>query len=186
MGNKITAKQYIEGIPFFIGSLSVIVMLSWVVGFTFFTNLNKDFVTMKFGTAFVFLVSCLMLSHKTLEKFFSGVIVTIAFSIVMSVYCLDNNICFFPSFETAPILTYKPGLPSIGTVICFLLVAISVFVERREIGSAINLFAGISILGYLLDMPLLYFYIPNFSTAMAVHTAIFFIHIGYVVKYKYQ
>lgn len=75
--------------------------------------------------------------------------------------------------------TVSPGQPSIGTMTGFLFVGVCGFVLHRQVSSWFHQVAGclgvVGLCGYALDMPTLYYYVPEVSTAMAPNTCLAFI-----------
>jgi mannose/fructose/N-acetylgalactosamine-specific phosphotransferase system component IIC len=91
--------------------------------------------------------------------------------------------------ETAPAVnTLIPGRPSSMTMFAFCLVATSgVFVMLKPkklrkmltvLGAMLAVIGTVGILGYLLNVPALYYSIKGFSSAIACHTAILFVLLG--------
>jgi signal transduction histidine kinase len=83
--------------------------------------------------------------------------------------------------------TILPGKPSIPTMVNFILIVISGIFALAEtrltrffpyVGYSITIIGLISITGYLINQPALYYYIPNVSAGMAIHTSVLFIMVG--------
>ena len=90
---------------------------------------------------------------------------------------------------TGAINTVVPGRPALITMICFVLVAcigLLVLLKRENLwriaticlGAAVAFFGSMAVVGYIVYMPVLYGQINNFSTAVALHTAILFVLLG--------
>ena len=88
------------------------------------------------------------------------------------------------------IKSVAPGVPSIGTVLAFLMVAIYglgmvLDQNRRNLKRAvavITMALGVAALaGYIADIEQLYYYVPKRSTAMAAHTAALFTILGFAL-----
>ena len=85
-------------------------------------------------------------------------------------------------------MTTVPGRPSVGTMLCFLLVetagVLTIFVPASLLrclpllGWSVVLLGAVAVAGYAIDIPTLYYPVTTLSTAMAVHTAILFILLG--------
>jgi FtsH-binding integral membrane protein len=82
--------------------------------------------------------------------------------------------------------TTIPGVPAIPTMICFILISLSGFFFINNsgvsfgssiLGMLILLIGAIAVMGYLLNLPFLYYSFEGY-TSMAFHTAIFFVLLG--------
>jgi hypothetical protein len=81
-----------------------------------------------------------------------------------------------------------PGRPSLPTIANFLLVALAailalinpapLLVMLRAIGIYIGATGALAALGYIFGVPLLYYYIADLNSAMALHTALLFVLLG--------
>jgi len=95
------------------------------------------------------------------------------------------------------VYTFVPGRPALFTIISFILVAgaglmilfkgkIS-FKIARIFGLAVAGFGGLAVIGYIVNIPQFYGHFNNYSTAMALHTAILFALLGigfFIIKSK--
>jgi len=75
-------------------------------------------------------------------------------------------------------MTEVPGEPSIGTLLCFLLLSgasliRSMDIKTRGAGIAAMMFAAASFAGYLFEIPELYWRVEGISTAMPFYAACF-------------
>ena len=94
----------------------------------------------------------------------------------------------FVQEATGAVKTTTPGQPSVGTMLNFVLIGIAgllVFVQAKQFarivhlaGWVISVVGMVALLGYIIDMPALYYTVEGFSSAMALHTALLFIIIG--------
>ena len=94
----------------------------------------------------------------------------------------------FVKEEAGAIKTTTPGRPSVGTMLCFILMEaagiLAIFVPEKLkkklplLGIPVVVLGGTAILGYVMNKPVLYYTIAKFSTAMAFHTAILFVMLG--------
>ena len=186
------------------------IMFGWFFDIEILKSLIPGLVTMKFTTALSFFVSGVMviflyrnityIKKNGREDFYSSIIVLLSVLVLllfMFTLLASSVLGFrvgveelFVSETGELVQTTAPGRPSIGTMISFVLVSIvallSVAQKRVGIhiffgGLFVVLLGGVSLLGYIVDNPVLYWTIENISTAMALHTSILFILIGVAV-----
>ncbi|MGH9922576.1 MAG: HAMP domain-containing protein, partial [Nitrososphaerales archaeon] len=90
--------------------------------------------------------------------------------------------------EDEAVNSVTPGRPSLGTMASFILIVIASLASLRNhvtinkqlsvIGWTITVIGGLAIVGYIVDLPALYYTAESWSTAMALHTAIMFFLLG--------
>ena len=51
-------------------------------------------------------------------------------------------------------------------------------VHFLRIGWVVSIIGAVAVAGYIIKMPILYYAVENFSTAMALHTSILFLLLG--------
>lgn len=189
-------------LAFIVSICGAMVMLGWFLDIEVLRSILPQWVTMKFLTALSFFLSGISLYFitRTLEirselaqivLVFTTFLIFFIMTILLVSFFLDiqtgiENL-FVREQEDAAYTT-KPGMPSIGTIISFLLVAFAGFLnlfDLKKIGQKIHfisiiilIMSGIAIIGYIISEPLLYYSIEGYSTAMALHTAILFTMIG--------
>jgi nitric oxide reductase large subunit len=82
--------------------------------------------------------------------------------------------------------TTVPGVPAVPTMACFVLIALSgIFYSWKSQNSKANLFLGsavlvigsLAVLGYIFNLPILYYSFTGYSS-MAAHTAVLFVFSG--------
>lgn len=181
-----------------------IVMMGWIMDIQILKNILPIWVTMKFITAFSFFFSGIILyfvSNTTisiqtdLSQMILGfaiivillLMTTLLFSSVLNIRSGVEDFFIVENIEAIQTLT--PGRPSIGTMLNFVLVAAIGLItmndlkKRRKItlvlGLTIIMTSIIAVLGYLLSIPFMYYLIEGTSTAMAFHTAILFLIVGF-------
>jgi hypothetical protein len=160
----------------------VAVIVSWHVGgLEFARHYGAHNVTMKYVTA-------LMLSIGAAAVLFSGSIRE-AFTVVclgVLVYSLAGAYFYpgiLPNMGDAGVYSIMPGVPSLGTLLAYgAYVAWLAWFDHKPdtakyIGLSLILTGFAAILGYALNQPALYFY-SNYSTAMALPTAVLFVVLG--------
>lgn len=181
--------------------VGIMVMDGWVLGIPAFTSILPQWATMKFMAAFSFLLSGLMLyvvaqsrgkisgTDQTILIIFPLCIVLIMATLLISAAVgiqtgVEN---LFVQESTGAVQTTVPGNPGIGTMVGFLFIAIagtgSLSAHRNGgffviFGTVIAIIGGSAVLGYAANAPMLYYYVPGVSTAMAFHAAILFICSG--------
>lgn len=179
----------------------IIVIIGWVFGISTLTSIQPQWVTMKFSTSLSFLCGGIIL--YSLAKYQEGKIETAQLG--LSLCTLVILLLMTPLFisvllgvrtgiedfiireQSGAVGTTTPGRPSIGTMIDFLLITLSALMillnpkrMRRLpwIGIIVLVIGGIAIVGYAVNVPALYYEVKGWSTAMAVHTATFFVMLG--------
>jgi PAS domain S-box-containing protein len=165
--------------------IGIAVILGWVFEIEILKSVIAGYATMKFNTAFCFIITGCILYLLNNEN--SRVITTLLsfVLILLSTASFFQDIFNFNIGIDQLIFTdhdsIKKGIPNPGrmaniTSLCFSLLGLSFLVIRsanKIIGQYIlhmvSLFSFISIIGYVLNVPK--FYQLSFLSAMAVHTA---------------
>lgn len=157
--------------------VTLLVMYGQVIGNTLLTSFGEEKVTMKFVTAFLFLLSSFSLLLK--KKVFPVLIITTAVYVFTSWLFNDAKPLFLPIFESKQAIgSLKGDIPSWMTLTSFILFAISELINSKIIYRIIMIQACIAILGHLFQIPFLYYYVEDISTGEAVNTAILFLHLA--------
>jgi len=180
----------------------VVVMFGWVADIPILTSILPQWVTMKFTTALSFFLSGIVLyfiaislhGRRDLAQIVLPVatllilllMATLLASVFLSVKTGVEDL--FVKEAAGAVKTTVPGRPSAGTMISFIMVAISgifVMFRPKNIGKILFWFGVIvgslgafGVLGYIISVPLLYYTLEGWSTAMALHTAILFTLLG--------
>jgi nitric oxide reductase large subunit len=94
---------------------------------------------------------------------------------------------FIQDVSSAP-TTVTPGKPSFMTMFSFIWIAITAVLASfnpkgltpflKITGLIIGGIGIVAVFGYLLNVPLLYYYVAGVSSAMAFHTAVLFVFLG--------
>jgi len=182
--------------------IGIIVLIGWFTDIDILKSLLPTWVTMKFATALSFVMSGVILycMNESIRKnseyakmFLLAPMIVILFFMVTLLVSTIAGIStgiqdIFIKEEIGAIKSVAPGIPSIGTMINFLLVytagiiLLLNFVKQKKIlslfASLITIIGGLAIFGYATGMEIFYYTIEGFSTAMALHTAIAFMLIG--------
>lgn len=194
--------RYPRIIAIIVALCGVAVMFGWVYDITFLKSILPNFVTMKFITAVCFVLSgtALYFAARTVEDgkgwdnlvllFINFLVALLMASLVISVFFgiktgLED---LFVKESAGAINTTVPGRPALITAINFILIAVmgslSLFRKERSLkivhvlGVMVAVSGGVAMVGYLADVPVLYYNIDKISTAMAIHTAILFVLLG--------
>ena len=177
-------------------------MLGWFTGIPLLTSILPTWVTMKFSTALCFFLSGAILyfvaetqrGKKSLSQIVLPIcsliiillMATLLISVIIGVKSGIEDL--FVQESAGAVHTTVPGRPSVGTMINFLLVAITAllsilsFTHLRTyvmwLGACILTIGMVATLGYMIDVSSLYYNLERVSTAMAFHTAILFDLLG--------
>ncbi|MAZ40502.1 hypothetical protein CL654_00065 [bacterium] len=200
MNKSITITYWLGG---FVSCAGLLVMVGWFFDIDILKSIVPGFVTMKFTTALSFFVSGILLwslahfiaRESDIAQFLIAtgiIIVFLVMSTLLFSYLLDFRTGLEDLFVQEEVITEEtvaPGLPSLGTMVAFILVVVpstSIFLARNDAaniiysinGILIIVLGAIALLGYAIKTPALYYFIPGVSTGMAIHTALLFVLLG--------
>ena len=194
--------KMIKIIAGFVFTAGLMVMISWIFDINFLKNISPLWPTMKFLTAFCFVMSAVTLyfivqmfeENKEIAQLVLSstcfiilfIMLTFSASIILGIHTgLEDFFIRRPDME---ILAVKPGFPSAGTIINFILIAVSgiIVILNRDsalkalpiLGLVMAALGAAAIGGYIFNIPLFYYDIEGLSSAMALHTAILFVLLG--------
>ncbi|MGQ0771883.1 MAG: ATP-binding protein [Nitrososphaerota archaeon] len=182
----------------FVGTL---VAIGWVLDIEPLKSIIPNAVTMKFSTAICFVfsgITVFFLARYRQGKTgvaqiaipISGLVIFLfmASSLFATVLSLDAGIRnVLVKEESGAVSTVLPGRPSIPTMINFILIVGAGMLALSEtrfkrffpyVGHAVTTIGVISLAGYATNQSTLYYYYPNVSTAMALHTSMLFTMLG--------
>lgn len=194
-------EQIIGGLIGIVFAVSILVMIGWIFGVDTLKSIVPGFVTMKFSTAVAFfIVGFILLGISRFFDmpyfnygvlFFSVILlIFMGYMMITSLLGIDSQVENLVVKEAVGALkTSKPGMPSAATMLNFILIAITGLLSfsscRLKCFKIISVIVGLmgasSILGYISNTSLMYFYIEGVSSAMALHTAFLFIFIAIVL-----
>ena len=177
---------------------SFAVMYGWFFDIPVLKSILPGWVAMKFITALCFLFSGLLVfllaSHKKSEasNFFILIFSFVIF-LIMASFLLYLSFGMSVGIENlfvkeppGAVRTVVPGVPAVPTIISFILIAMSGLFASANLrltapyfwlGALISAIGGIAVVGYLANIPVLYYSFEGF-TSMAFHTAMLFVLIG--------
>jgi hypothetical protein len=185
-----------------VGVAGVVVILGWVLDIGVLKSIAPSWVSMKFTTAIAFVLSGVTLYFivRAVEGEFDRA--QIVLSITSLTIMLLMGILFFSALlgvqtgaedlfvkekADAP-MSAAPGQPSIPTMINFILIAAAgtftmfnsakLQSQLKTIGLMMAAIGAIAIVGYVVNAPILYYYVKGASSAMACHTAVLFVLLG--------
>lgn len=186
------------------------VMGGWIFDILSLKSILPHWVTMKFTTAFCFLLSgiilCSIVKLKQGDIDFAQVslplpcllitliMTSLLVSVILNIHIGIENL--FVKEEAEAMMTTTPGQPSMGAMMAFLAMVMAAFLTMLRlnnlvsklniIGGVVMLVGGLAIAGYLFQVPLLFYHWEGVSSAMAFHTAVLFILLGLGVTQAYK
>jgi hypothetical protein len=185
-----------------VGLAGVLVMIGWIFDISILKSISPAWVSMKFDTAITFLLSGITLYF--IIRAIEGEVdqAQVALSITTLIIILLMGILFFSAFlgihtgaeslfiqeAAGAVKTITPGRPSLPTMLNFVLIALAgiltmlnlekVQLRLKIIGHIVGTIGALAIVGYIINAPLLYYFIEGRNSAMACHTAILFVLTG--------
>lgn len=187
----------------FIVSISgIAVIMGWMFDISALKSISPYWISMKFDTAVCFLLSGITLYfiNRAVEgEFDKAQIVifitslvtllfmgTLFFSMFFGVHTGVEDI--FVNETKVSAKTVVPGQPSLLTMINFILISLAgiltilgvknVRSKLKIIGMAVGAIGLLAVAGYIINVPILYYYLKGLNSAMACHTAILFVILG--------
>lgn len=183
--------------------VGLIVMVAWSLGGIYsLTTILQGKPSMKFATALIFLLSGFLLymlsrtraNGQPTPYLAMGLIATSILAVMGAVFAAG---IFHISFEWENVLlqqnpwtprAFIPGFPSLGTVVgagmislvCLLSVFFRKFADALFLygGSVVSFIGARAVVGYVFNVPVLYFLSPGLSDGMSIHTALLFVFMG--------
>ncbi|MGE0268645.1 MAG: hypothetical protein AB7S78_09365 [Candidatus Omnitrophota bacterium] len=194
--------QISQCISFFVILSGVCVMTGWIFDIGLLKSILPFWISMKFTTAVCFAASGLTLlsirEYLQQKTFYHQIVLPVTCLIIFllmmtmllgTMFQIDTGMeSFFVKDHDDPIMTTVPGRPSVGTMIAFLLVGLTgVFTEFKTarlvqklqlLGIGITIIGSVALIGYIANLPALYYYVKEVSSAMAFNTAVLFVLLG--------
>jgi hypothetical protein len=201
MNNKQVEDNLIKILSIIVIAVGVIVTIGWVYDIDILKQISPAWVTMKLSTALSFLSSGFILylmndlrkrnselarlllpSPTMFVLFFMGIL------LVSSLIDVRTGIEDLFVKEDEAVQSVTPGRPSIGTMVSFILIVIASLASLRNaatlnkrlsvVGLTIVVIGVLAVVGYIVNLPMLYYAVEGWSTAMALHTAFLFVLLG--------
>jgi signal transduction histidine kinase len=197
--NKLTVTKILSIIVIFVG---MTVVFGWVFDIGSLKSILPTFVSMKFSTSVCFVFSGVTLYFISRFKEGKGAIAHLAVpasGLVIFLFMITLLLSSFISIRTGvedifvkevggAVETTTPGRPSVATMLNFILIilygifSMSNSVRLRQyavwFGYTVTAIGTVAVLGYVINLPSLYYSVEGWSTAMALHTSILFVMLG--------
>lgn len=181
---------------------SLLVMIGWIFNVERLTYVFPTQINMKFITSFAFVLSgtAMLLIIQTLKgkKELAQIVLPVTsmltlllmFTLLASgLFGVQTGIEKLMIEDTASVKTTRPGMPSIPTMLCFVIfgvVSITAlfsnikFLKRllKITGLFIATIGIVSITGYVINSPMLYWKLDESAVPIALNTAILFCLLG--------
>lgn len=168
------------------------VLAGWMFEIDQLTRVSPGLVTMKVSTACCFLLGGIMgylMHHRNSIHWRLMVVSCLAWSMIglmaITLYSsVTGKVIGIAIAGDDGMLSVAPGTPSIGTMIAFIMYGFfglmyTLGVQYSYIlPHAVGIIGTTALAGYAFGVPEWYFYFPDESTAMAVHTAACFLLLG--------
>jgi hypothetical protein len=180
----------------------ILVIIGWVFDISFLKSIFPVWISMKFDTAVVFFLSGITLYYIARAAEGAYDLAQVTLFITTLIIMLFMGVLFFSTLfgihtgaedlfvrdSQSAVKTVVPGRPSVPTMANFLLIALAgiltiiksqnLRLSLRIIGVLIGLTGLTAVGGYIINAPLLYYYIAGVNAAMALHTAVLFVLLG--------
>ncbi len=172
---------------------SLLFLFGWAIDNKFLKSVNAAWVTMKPVTIVLFMISSAMIflidNPRSMKESNRQVFISFLTFCVLCILCglcresLETLINGHDQYSA----TSKPLFPSYITIFCFFLVGIRglIYLFTSNIKPLVRTFGfiistiGISgVIGYLMDIPFMYFDSPRFFTGLAFQTSVLFAVLG--------
>lgn len=185
----------------FIAAAGLAVMAGWLFDIDALKYLSPDQIGMKFTTAFSFVISSISLYFIVRAREGGFETAQVALSVTSFILAILMGMLFFSVIfgidtgveslfvhDPGDAKCVVPGMPSIPTMIGFLLIAAAgvvvivnpsgVLAGLKTIGIAVGVIGASAVAGYVFNLPPLYYYIAGVNSAMALATALLFVACG--------
>jgi hypothetical protein len=195
-------RQIAKVLSLIVSIAAISVIIGWIFDISALKSIWPTWVSMKVDTAIAFLLSAITFYFivRAVEGEFDKA--QVALSVTCLTIILLMGILFFSALlkihtgvedlfvaELAGTAkTVTPGRPSVPTMINFMLIGFAGILtmsnppklqsKLKIIGLTVAAIGALAVVGYILNAPLLYYYIEGVSSAMAYHTAVLFVLLG--------
>lgn len=191
----------VKAISLFVTVAGLAVMAGWIFDIGPLKCISPAWISMKFSTAIAFVASGITLYFLVRAREGEFEKAQIALSITSLIIALIMGLLFFSDIfrvqtgienlfikDTDTVKSVVPGMPSAPTMINFMLIALAAIMtllnsanivkKLKIIGIIVGAVGALPVAGYIFNMPFLYYYIDDITSAMALHTSLLFILIG--------
>jgi hypothetical protein len=195
------ANPFVKALSLFVAAAGLAVMSAWIFDIVLIKSIAPAFVSMKFSTAFAFVVSGISLYFLVRAREGEFEKAQVALSITSFILTILMGLLFFSDIfgietgienlfvrDPGDAKSVVAGMPSVPTMINFLLIALACIITNinpaelrpklKTIGAMVGVIGLLAVAGYVFGAPLLYFFIPGVNSAMALHTAVLFVALG--------
>lgn len=199
--SKYKLAPIVKALSLFVTAAGLAVMAGWIFDICALKSISPNWVSMKFSTAFAFLVSGISLYFLVRAREGEFEKAQVALSITSFILAILMGLFFFSAVfgietgietlfvkDPGDAKTVAPGMPSVPTMINFLLIAVAgiltvvnpaaILPKLKTIGVVVGVIGGLAVAGYVFHAPHLYYYFAGVNSAMALHTALLFVLCG--------
>jgi hypothetical protein len=179
----------------------ILVIAGWIFDIPALTSISPSWISMKFSTAIAFVLSGVTLYFIAHARAGGFDVAQIVLSITSLIISILMGLMFFSGIfgvqtgmetlfvnDPGGINSVVPGKPSVPTMVNFLLMAVAAILtilnpaglqsKLRIIGIIIGAVGALAIIGYVVNAPMLYYYVADINSAMAMPTALLFVILG--------
>ncbi|MGD0572620.1 MAG: hypothetical protein ABSB11_06325 [Sedimentisphaerales bacterium] len=197
-----TKRKIAKALSLAVTIAGILVITGWIFDIGILKSISPAWASMKFDTAIAFVLSGITLYFivRAVEGEFdkaqvvlsitSLIIIllmgTLFFSAVLGVNTGAEEL--FIKDKAADNKTIVPGQPSLPTMFNFILIASAGILttlnpgnlrsKLKIIGVIVGLIGTLAVVGYIFNVPYLYYFIEGVNSAIALHTAVLFIVLG--------
>jgi hypothetical protein len=197
-----TKKKTAKALSLVVTIAGILVIIGWIFDIGILKSISSAWISMKFDTAVAFVLSgvALYFIARAVEGEFDKAQVVL--SITSLIIILLMGTLFFSAIfgvntgaeelfikdNATNNKTIVPGQPSLPTMFSFVLIASAgilttlnpgnLRLKLKIIGAIVGLIGSLAVVGYIFNVPLLYYYIEEVNSAMACNTAALFIVLG--------
>lgn len=185
-----------------VAACAVLAAVGWIFDIRFLKSISPYWISMKFDTTVAFFLSGVTLYFISSAKEGEFDRAQVVISVTSLILFLLMGVLFFSAIfgvrtgaedlfvqeEAGGVKTVSPGLPSIPTMGNFLLIAtmgvLTILNYKNQplmlkaVGFIIGITGLTAVLGYIVNFPLLYYYVEGMNSAMAAHSGALFILLG--------
>jgi hypothetical protein len=180
----------------------IIVIIGWIFNIGILKSISPEWVSMKLATAVAFVLSGVTLYFIAKAREGEFDIAHVVLSITSLLIVLIMGILFFSALlkintgaedlfikeQAGAVKTVVPGQPSVPTMLNFLFIAAAGVLtmlnpkelrsKLRIIGLIVGIIGTVPVVGYIISVPLLYYFIDGINSAIAFNTAVLFVLLG--------